>query len=250
MIDKKIKLTDAIGDDKEVSHNHICSNFVPFAVRKEIKTFIEKFSKDESAIICMTGRSFDYVFSNYKDEQLQLKSPKKNSSVSNIEENSMVFHELAKIISERSNIFSRMHPSDKVNLVNLLKENKSNIVAMCGDGANDCGALLSADIGISISHKKGANITSHFYSSDESISCVEIILKNGRACFENSIIMLKFMIIYGTIQNCSTLLLYSINFDALTPSQFFYIDVFLVLFTCLLASKYISYNTEQELIIN
>jgi cation-transporting ATPase 13A3/4/5 len=134
-----------------------------------------------------------------------------------------------------------MQPNNKVELVNFFKENKENIVAMCGDGANDCGALLCADIGISISHKKSTNITAHFYSEDDSISCVEMILKNGRACLENSVIICKFMIIYGIVQNCSIISLYSIGSSDLTNYQYLYLDCFTVLINCLVGSKYKKY---------
>ena len=182
--------------------------------------------------MCLTGKAFEYILVNYKEER---KNYKKNKNLLPKEE-LLVFNRLAKILKTKTKIFSRMNPSNKVNLVNFLKEDKTNIIAMCGDGANDCGALLSADIGISIAHQKGANITAHFYSSEKSISCVELVLKNGRACFENSLIIVKFTLLYGTIQNSSSILL-AYYYNDLTDNQYLFIDFFVVLITCLLVSK-------------
>ena len=133
----------------------------------------------------------NFKLNNYRIEsQLYTKIEKgKKIEIKVDDEFCTLFRDLAKLMIEKGKIFSRMQPNNKVDLVNYFKEKKENIVAMCGDGANDCGALLCADIGISISHKKGTNITAHFYSENDSISCVEIILKNGRACLENSVII-------------------------------------------------------------
>ena len=43
---------------------------------------------------------------------------------------------------EKTAIFARMKPDDKALLVSRLQElGKEMYVGMCGDGANDCGAL-------------------------------------------------------------------------------------------------------------
>ena len=44
-----------------------------------------------------------------------------------------------------------MAPDDKTLLISLLQSNLDKKVAMCGDGANDCGALKQADVGVSLS---------------------------------------------------------------------------------------------------
>jgi P-type E1-E2 ATPase len=105
------------------------------------------------------------------------------------------------LVYEKRRIFYRMRPKDKVDLVNFYKEDQVSIMAMFGDGANDCGALLSSEVVITVNQEHSGNsVTSHFYSTDESISCIEHILKNGRACFENSVVIFKYMILNGIIQ--------------------------------------------------
>ena len=47
-------------------------------------------------------------------------------------------------------VFARSKPNDKTRAV-LVYQSLGKITAMCGDGANDCGALKQADAGLSLS---------------------------------------------------------------------------------------------------
>lgn len=70
-----------------------------------------------------------------------------------------------------------MKPNDKTQLIqNLKKFLKNSFVGMCGDGANDCGALKQADVGISLSGAE-ASIAAHFTSKINDISCVTVLLR-------------------------------------------------------------------------
>lgn len=50
----------------------------------------------------------------------------------------------------RTTVYARMSPEDKAQLIESL-EDLGYVVGFCGDGANDCGALKSADVGLSLS---------------------------------------------------------------------------------------------------
>lgn len=47
-------------------------------------------------------------------------------------------------------VISDVHPEDKQKVINSLKTNAKNLIAMVGDGVNDAPALTSADLGIAI----------------------------------------------------------------------------------------------------
>ena len=56
-----------------------------------------------------------------------------------------------------------MSPEDKAKLVEKLQDFCKTEVGMCGDGANDCGALKTADVGLSLSEAE-ASIAAPFTS--------------------------------------------------------------------------------------
>ncbi len=58
--------------------------------------------------------------------------------------------DLRKKFISHATVYARTKPNDKARIVTLY-QNLGNVVLMCGDGANDCGALKQADVGLSLS---------------------------------------------------------------------------------------------------
>lgn len=78
-----------------------------------------------------------------------------------------------------------MSPDDKAHLVDSLQNNLEIFCGMCGDGANDCGALKTAAVGISLSEAE-ASIAAPFTSKVSDISCVVTLLREGKASMTTS----------------------------------------------------------------
>ncbi|XP_050437408.1 polyamine-transporting ATPase 13A3-like isoform X2 [Adelges cooleyi] len=128
---------------------------------------------------------------------------------------------LPKIIT-RASVFSRMSPDQKQQLVQEL-QGIGYYVAMCGDGANDCGALKAAHTGISLSEAE-SSVASPFTSRKASVECVVRVIREGRAALVTSLGIFKFMAGYSLVQFVSVIVLYSID-NNLTDYQYLYIDL-------------------------
>ncbi|CAG8686790.1 1616_t:CDS:10, partial [Ambispora leptoticha] len=129
----------------------------------------------------------------------------------------------------KGNVFARMSPDEKHELVEKLQE-LGYCVGFCGDGANDCGALKAADVGLSLSEAE-ASVAAPFTSRSTDIHCVlqfYINLREGRAALVTSFSCFKYMALYSIIQFTTVSLLYSFDSN-LGDFQFLYIDLFLIL---------------------
>eukprot|EP00064_Thunnus_orientalis_P008781 superscaffoldBa00001070_g8804 len=136
------------------------------------------------------------------------------------------FPQLVQKLVLRATVFARMAPDQKTQLVEVL-QSIDYTVGMCGDGANDCGALKRAHSGISLSELE-ASVASPFTSSTSNISCVPNLIREGRAALITSFCVFKFMALYSIIQYLSVTLLYSI-LSNLGDFQFLFIDLTIIL---------------------
>lgn len=143
--------------------------------------------------------------------------------------------EYVKLILIHCLIYARMSPLQKQLLVENLQQ-RSFIVGFCGDGANDCGALKAADVGISLSQAE-ASIAAPFTSKFQDISCIPIVLREGRASLVTSFCCFKYMTLYSMIQFTTLIFLYTYN-STLADGQFVYVDLLLIVPLGILMSRY------------
>lgn len=123
-------------------------------------------------------------------------------------------------------IFARMTPVDKMTCVELMME--KSIVAMCGDGGNDCGALRSAHVGIAMSEAE-ASVVSPFSTPNRSVqSCVDLLIQ-GRSALATSFASYKYLIMYGETMATVKFLTfyYTMSFS---QWNFIMIDAFITVF--------------------
>ena len=141
---------------------------------------------------------------------------------------------VVKVILEKCEVFARMAPEHKTLLVEKLQE-QGFLVGMCGDGANDCGALKAADVGISLS-EADSSIAAPFTSQIPDISSVILVLKEGRCALTTSIQCFKFMALYSMIQFTTASFLYWF-LGNMTNNQYSIADLFTVMPLAIFMSK-------------
>lgn len=121
-------------------------------------------------------------------------------------------------------VFARMSPDEKHELVEKL-QSIDYCCGFCGDGANDCGALKAADVGISLSEAE-ASVAAPFTSRVFDITCIPEVIRyglfskfycrllilhdrEGRAALVTSFSCFKYMSLYSAIQFTSVSFLYA-----------------------------------------
>ncbi|CAJ1055363.1 cation-transporting ATPase 13A2 isoform X1 [Xyrichtys novacula] len=144
------------------------------------------------------------------------------------------FPEYLPKILMRATVFARMTPDQKTQLVKELQKLNYR-VGMCGDGANDCGALRAADVGVSLSEAE-ASVASPFTSKTKNISCVPLLIREGRCSLVTSFSLFRYMALYSIIQFCSVLILYTVK-TSMADLQFLFCDIFEVTLLALVMGK-------------
>ena len=185
---------------------------IPNLIVKE-EDFPLNFFKDDTFGIALTGSTFERL-SNLNEQYLK----NKNSSLKGA-------HEAFRLILKNGRVFARMAPEHKALLVDSLKK-EGFTTLMCGDGANDCAALRTAHVSLSLSPEE-ASIAANFTSKEPDVSCIYELLREGKCSLTTSIQTFKYMMLYSMIQFiCVTLCMIFTTY--LTDFQFLVSDLFII----------------------
>ena len=152
------------------------------APREEAKDAVEKAEKAGIRTIMVTGDNEITALTIAKEVRL---IDKDEDVVTGQELSKMTDEELVKII-EKTRIFARTTPEDKLRLTTLFKK-LGYIVGVTGDGVNDALALKKADVGIAMGEKgtEVAKEASDIVLTDDSFSTLVKAVLEGRTIYNN-----------------------------------------------------------------
>ena len=251
-------IVDAIEDDEEEEEEESENEFT--YLRKITNRDISKLEVESVSEDDLESESYSYeeendvhrIFKTQKEIQLKslkipenkIKEMKSNSCfaitgstfkilydlsqryLTEINDENKEYHDIFIKIISNTLVFARMQPEHKTLLIQCLKK-QNKIVAMCGDGANDVGALRSADVGISLGADQ-SSASAHFMSTGQDIKCLLKLLCEGKACVSNFLACYKFMLVLCLIKFISSNFLFQIN-SILTNNQTILVDLLIML---------------------
>lgn len=172
-------------DDNRMSEEHLVYVGMVGMIdpeRKEAAPAVRKLKEAGIRTVMITGDHKDTAFAIAKNLSI---ADNITQCCSGDELNSLTEDELKEKV-EHTNVFARVSPENKVQIVKALKAN-GNIVSMTGDGVNDAPSLKAADIGIAmgITGTDVAKSAADMVLTDDNFASIEKAVEEGRGIYSN-----------------------------------------------------------------
>ncbi|HDN83618.1 MAG TPA: calcium-translocating P-type ATPase, SERCA-type [Candidatus Altiarchaeales archaeon] len=192
--------------------------------RKEVKKAIEDCHKAGIRVIMITGDNKLTAQAIAREIGIDGEEAIEGKDIERLSE-----EELRKLV-ERINIFARVSPIHKFNILKALRDN-GHIVAMTGDGVNDAPALKEADVGISMGIRgtEVAKQASDIILLDDNFATIRNAVEEGRRIDENIKKFVNYLLSCNIAEVLivffASLPLLGRSFKALTPVQLLWINL-------------------------
>ncbi|HVP78910.1 MAG TPA: HAD-IC family P-type ATPase [Thermodesulfobacteriota bacterium] len=152
-------------------------------IRSGMQSLVRSFHTAGISTVMITGDQTPTAYAIGKELNLSQEGPLEIFDSTRIDD---VDPEVLKSLCERVQVFSRVSPAHKLQIVYALQK-AGRVVAMTGDGINDGPALKAADIGIAMGHT-GTDVArevSDVVLEDDNLQTMIVAISQGRTIYFN-----------------------------------------------------------------
>jgi predicted P-type ATPase len=181
----------------------------------------------EGSTLAVTGAAIETLLASSSDEDAEQPTDSSSSTPP-----TMSLADFAQELVGRTKVFARVRPHQKTWIVETLMTRHGACVAMCGDGANDCGALKAAHVGLALS-KDDAALVAPFTSRSLRVSDAVELLREGRGALSSAFVAFRYMVVYSVVQVTLSATMNGLN-SQMSDSQFLFDDLVVVFVLSLL----------------
>ncbi|KAJ8531703.1 hypothetical protein ON010_g14258 [Phytophthora cinnamomi] len=181
----------------------------------------------EGSALAVTGTAIERLLASSSDDEAD--QPTEASATA---PPTMSLVDFAEELVGRTKVFARVRPHQKTWIVETLMTHHGACVAMCGDGANDCGALKAAHVGLALS-KDDAALVAPFTSRSLRVSDAVELLREGRGALSAAFVAFRYMVVYAVVQVTLSATMNNLH-SQMSDSQFLFDDLVVVFILSLL----------------